>query len=222
MRGDQIYVYRNLWDFDSIYQHHGIDCGDGTVIHYRKPSEIIERTSFSIFSQGNKVSTKSYSKGFCFVTDVVLSRAESRLGEDKYNILFNNCEHFATWCKTGISDSKQVRDFIPLMGKFNRTKLSEIVKRSLKQTDRNNADRLVQEALNDLKVVWDRVQPEYQQAIEEVESWQKVATEALKRDRDDLARAALIKKRDYQKKAWNLEQELKELADMTEKLILGD
>ena len=222
MLGDQIYVYRNLWDFDGVYQHHGIDCGDGTVIHYRKPSEIVERTSLATFTRGNLVSVKQYIKGFCFVPNVVVSRAESRLGEDKYNLLFNNCEHFANWCKTGISDSKQIREFVPLMGKFNKTKLYETIKRSLNYTDSNNAHRLVQEALGDIKVVWDQVQPEYKQAVEEVESWQKVAEEAVKRDRNDLARAALVKKRDYQQKAWKLEQQLQELADMTEKLLITD
>ena len=32
----------------------------------------------------------------------------SRLGEQNYNLLFNNCEHFATWCKTGRHRSVQV------------------------------------------------------------------------------------------------------------------
>ena len=30
------------------------------------------------------------------------------LAKKKYNLVFNNCEHFAVWCKTGISDSEQV------------------------------------------------------------------------------------------------------------------
>ena len=30
---------------------------------------------------------------------VTLRRAMGRLGEQDYNLLFNNCEHFATWCK---------------------------------------------------------------------------------------------------------------------------
>lgn len=28
--------------------------------------------------------------------------------EYRYSVLCNNCEHFAMWCKTGVSDSKQV------------------------------------------------------------------------------------------------------------------
>ena len=40
----------------------------------------------------------------------VVSRAESKLGERKYHPVTNNCEHFALWCKTGISSSEQVNN----------------------------------------------------------------------------------------------------------------
>ncbi len=40
-----------------------------------------------------------------------VERAKSRLGEDKYSLAFNNCEHFALWCKTGLRESSQVEDF---------------------------------------------------------------------------------------------------------------
>ena len=38
-----------------------------------------------------------------------VERAFSRVGETKYNLLLNNCEHFAIWCKTGVSESYQVK-----------------------------------------------------------------------------------------------------------------
>lgn len=38
-----------------------------------------------------------------------VERAMSRLGEEKYNLVTNNCEHFAIWCKTGLSESLQVK-----------------------------------------------------------------------------------------------------------------
>ena len=38
-----------------------------------------------------------------------LKRAYSRIGESKYNLVQNNCEHFALWCKTGMSQSMQVK-----------------------------------------------------------------------------------------------------------------
>lgn len=39
-------------------------------------------------------------------------RARSRIGESDYNLATNNCEHFAIWCKTGISESHQVNMLI--------------------------------------------------------------------------------------------------------------
>ena len=42
-------------------------------------------------------------------------RAKSRLGEKEYNILTNNCEHFAIWCKTGVSESTQVENLLKLL-----------------------------------------------------------------------------------------------------------
>ena len=50
-RGDHIYVYRYFPGFQ--YTHHGIDCGDGTVIHYSE--EIIERIAIQEFSQGKNI-----------------------------------------------------------------------------------------------------------------------------------------------------------------------
>ena len=44
----------------------------------------------------------------CFDPETVISRAESKLGEREYNAFTNNCEHFALWCKTGVSSSEQI------------------------------------------------------------------------------------------------------------------
>ena len=41
-----------------------------------------------------------------------VERAESQLGREGYNLVFNNCEHFAVWCKTGKHESSQVKNFI--------------------------------------------------------------------------------------------------------------
>ena len=218
-KGDHIYVYRKWWQLDGLYQHHGIDCGDGTVIHYRKPSEVVELTSMATFSQGNPVYVMEYHEGFYFVHDVAVQRAKSRLGEQKYNLLFNNCEHFAYWCKTGISRSKQIKEFIPAIAKIDQTKLYEPIKQALKGKDRSNAQQLLAKALNDIRTVWDTIQPQYKEAVTEVATWDKVAKKALEQNREDLARAAISKKLSYQKKATKLEKELQELADMTENIV---
>jgi len=45
-----------------------------------------------------------------------VERAESQLGREGYNIVFNNCEHFALWCKTGVEESTQVQNFFEAIG----------------------------------------------------------------------------------------------------------
>lgn len=101
-RGDHIYVHY------LGYTHHGIDCGDGTVIHYTKSLAIVDRTSWASFVSVREVFVKNYGK--CAPPDVVVKRPESRLEENAYDLFDNNCEHFATWCKTGIHVSEQVRN----------------------------------------------------------------------------------------------------------------
>lgn len=49
-----------------------------------------------------------------FAPEETLKHARSRIGERKYNLLTNNCEHFVVWCKTGISESRQVRQWAAL------------------------------------------------------------------------------------------------------------
>jgi hypothetical protein len=44
-----------------------------------------------------------------FSDEETVQRALSRLGEKKYNLVTNNCEHFAIWCKTGVEESVQVK-----------------------------------------------------------------------------------------------------------------
>ena len=69
----------------------------------------------------------------CFDPETVISRAESKLGEREYNTFTNNCEHFALWCKTGVSSSEQINkatDALKVAGTCYAKKLAqkEIVK----------------------------------------------------------------------------------------------
>lgn len=218
-QGDQIYVYREFFKQEGVYKHHGIDCGDGSIIHYRKPSETIERTSLATFSRGNQIYCREYSVEFSFIPEVVIHRAESRLGEQKYNLLFNNCEHFATWCKIGISESEQIKEFIPIISQLDPTNLYEPLKQAFGQTDPNNAQQLLNQALADIKVVWDDIQPQYKQACQEIDIWQQVATKALQQNREDLAREALSRKLTHKKRATELQKQLEQIATMTEKVL---
>lgn len=214
-KGDQIYVMRHFLTIQGVYEHHGIDCGDETVIHYRKTGEAeIARTSMSTFTQGTTVYVKRYPTSF--VPDAVISRAESRLGERKYNLLFNNCEHFATWCKTGVNHSQQVKDFLPLIGTMNVEELEQPIAQALRGGDPSTNRILMDRALADVKVAWDSIQPQYNQARKDMNDWNQVALRAVKQGRDDLARAALQRKLAAKKRANDLQAHLEQLATLTE------
>ena len=47
-----------------------------------------------------------------------IARAKQCLGTGGYHLLDNNCEHFALWCKTGISESHQVEMLTDCLGKI--------------------------------------------------------------------------------------------------------
>ena len=88
-----------------LFNHQGIDLGDGTIAHYLEGREIL-RSPLADFSQGQPVTVVNHEQASA--VGVTLRRAMSRIGEQNYNLLFNNCEHFAIWCKTGRHQSEQV------------------------------------------------------------------------------------------------------------------
>jgi hypothetical protein len=105
-RGDHVYVRRGR-----RYTHHGVDCGDGTVIHYAGPrgtTRFVARTALDDFAAGSTVQVRTYRKDRLSADDTIRN-AESRLGSDGYHLVRNNCEHFAAWCCTGRPVSSQVR-----------------------------------------------------------------------------------------------------------------
>ena len=61
---------------------------------------------------GDEIYVVRLDPALCFRPADVISRARSKLGEKQYNLVANNCEHFAIWCKTGVSYSSQVVDAI--------------------------------------------------------------------------------------------------------------
>jgi len=94
------------------FVHHGLYAGNGRVIHYagfkawlhRGP---VEEISLAEFADGRPVQVKS-PPAARFAGAAAVARARSRLGEDFYRFLSNNCEHFVEWCLTGTSRSAQV------------------------------------------------------------------------------------------------------------------
>ena len=100
----------------TVYSHHGIYCGNGKVVHYSGFAEAFKKGKLEITTLAAFLGseTKYYvieypSDKVKFSSKEIIRRALSRVGEDSYNIVFNNCEHFAAWCVTGKSESKQVR-----------------------------------------------------------------------------------------------------------------
>ena len=92
---------------------HGIDAGDGTVIHFTgepgaaKINAAIERTPMEEFLKGGELKIRRY--GRRDDADTTMTRAESRIGNSDYHLVVNDCEHFATGCCTGRNSSEQVR-----------------------------------------------------------------------------------------------------------------
>jgi hypothetical protein len=73
-----------------------------------KPPKIA-RTSLADFSQGSEVFVREYDDApHIDNADEAFRRAESRMGEECYDVFGNNCEHFIVWCKTGVAESSQV------------------------------------------------------------------------------------------------------------------
>ena len=94
------------------YTHHGIYVGNDTVVHYLN-EEGITTASLKEFSLGNLIWVRRY-RNARYSGEECAERAWSRVGEDNYNLVFNNCEHFATWCVTGEASSEQVNEYAKL------------------------------------------------------------------------------------------------------------
>jgi hypothetical protein len=136
-------------DYDHVF-HHGIYCGNDEVIHYVNGIEI-RKTPLSKFAETQRIYIKSYHRSFS--QSRVVKRAERRLGERKYNLAFNNCEHFATWCKTGKSRCEQGEKIIWTGGKAAEygielaVKEAETTQRKIKREVSQIQEQAAREAL---------------------------------------------------------------------------
>lgn len=118
-RGDHIKVSRN-W----FYDHHGIFESRNSVINFcdpnlenktstifnmlkRKKGKIM-RHSLERFLDGKQLLVAKY-QGKTLHPEETIKKARAHIGDENYSILFNNCEHFATYCKTGEKKSRQVK-----------------------------------------------------------------------------------------------------------------
>ncbi len=94
------------------YWHHGIYVGGGKVVHYAGLISgwhfgPVEEIPLSRFTAGQTLWMLPTLSRFDAMETI--RRARSRLGESRYRLLTNNCEHLCTWCLTGRSYSGQVQ-----------------------------------------------------------------------------------------------------------------
>ncbi|MCR4713049.1 MAG: lecithin retinol acyltransferase family protein [Treponemataceae bacterium] len=112
--GDVLSVDRGL------YKHYGVYVGNNTVVHFSGGSEhelsvrnaCIRKTTLDDFCKDGEVqieanNAKSYSR------KETVMRALNAVGSEKgkYSLFWNNCEHFANWCRYGKKHSAQVEQF---------------------------------------------------------------------------------------------------------------
>ena len=67
----------------------------------------VEEVELSRFAAGHPLTIRP-TPSARFAGDEAVLRARSRLGENRYRLLTNNCEHFCAWCLLGESRSEQV------------------------------------------------------------------------------------------------------------------
>jgi len=115
------------------YLHHGIYVGGGKIVHYaglahglrRSP---VEETTLDRFARGRPVWVRSDAPP-TFSSREVIHRARSRVGEDGYRLLTNNCEHFCEWCLHGEHRSYQVEAWVAPPGRILHAAISLISRR---------------------------------------------------------------------------------------------
>lgn len=115
-KGDHIRVQR----MNGLYAHHGIYVSDEEVIHFTgkdddsildwsKP-EVIQ-TDLAYFLKGGILEVKEYTDeefADLYSPEQIVIYARACLGDKGYNLIFNNCEHFANVCTLGRFRSHQV------------------------------------------------------------------------------------------------------------------
>ena len=119
MPGDVLSVNRG------IYKHYGVYVGNDTVVHFSggegfelsTKRACIRKTSLENFRKNDEIQIEtrcceSYSR------KETVMRALGAVGTEKgkYALPWNNCEHFANWCRYGEKRSSQVEQFVSKVG----------------------------------------------------------------------------------------------------------
>lgn len=114
--GDHIRVKR----MHGIYTHHGIYVSDNEVIHFTGTDDDsimdssknrVISSDLNFFLKGGELEVKEYTdEEFqdLYAPNQIVAYARSCIGDGDYNVIFNNCEHFANVCTLGRFRSHQV------------------------------------------------------------------------------------------------------------------
>ena len=114
--GDQIRVNRKM------YYHYGIYVDDSTIINFASKEEGHELdpnyacvciSNLQEFLKGGNLEVRTYSEEELKIKrspQDIVNYAFLNLGRKGYNLISNNCEHFANECVFGKSESLQVNN----------------------------------------------------------------------------------------------------------------
>lgn len=79
------------------YSHHALSLNSNQVIHYQ--DGVVKVETIQQFAKGASIYKVNTPR--LYPKDEVITRAYSRMGEQQYNLIFNNCEHFVKWALNG-------------------------------------------------------------------------------------------------------------------------
>lgn len=108
--GDHLCVRR----MGLAYAHHGVYLGEGRVAHYSDAQGLALKGRCRVLETSLEefVLEGTLRRVFHPVRsprEETVRRARRMLDSEGYSLLFNNCEHFATYCATGRRRSHQIR-----------------------------------------------------------------------------------------------------------------
>ncbi|MGN0466708.1 MAG: lecithin retinol acyltransferase family protein [Lachnospiraceae bacterium] len=115
-KGDHIRVKR----IGGLYAHHGIYVSDDEVIHFtgRDNDSVLDwskcevlKSDLLYFLKDGILEVKEYTEEEfkdLYSPEQIVTYARSCIGDKKYHLVFNNCEHFANVCTLGRFRSQQV------------------------------------------------------------------------------------------------------------------
>jgi len=116
---DKVNLYANLPEIGSHlktprigYTHHGIYVGNYRIVHYAGladglNSAPVEETTIENFLNGKNYEVIPHPNK-TYANEEIVKRAYSRINENNYGLIGNNCEHFVHWCTYGVDTSQQV------------------------------------------------------------------------------------------------------------------